>query len=122
MGLIPRILLNVQRFSGGDRTNGKWVNGTTTPLEIKASVQPLSAKEMQSLPEGRRATGQAYRLYTSDWLRTVEDNHIPPHLNPDEQPDQITIFGSQYEIFSGEVWGNSIINHNKYVATRLTSK
>ena len=115
MGLIKRQSLDGIRFTGGDRTNGKWVNGSTTPLEIKASVQPLSAKEMQALPEGRRATGQAYRLYTNDILRTVLDSS-------NEQPDQVTIYSAQYEIFSSQVWANNIINHNKYIATRLTSK
>ena len=98
--LIPRQTLTVQRYSGGSRINGKWVNGSQTPISISASVQPLTAKEMQLLPESRRASGEAYELYTNDWLRTVEDNHIPPHLNPDEQPDQITIFGTQFEVFS----------------------
>jgi hypothetical protein len=113
--LIKRQNLVGARFTGGGRVDGKWVSGSTTPLEIKASIQPLTAKEMQSLPEGRRASGQAYRLYSDDVLQTVQNN-------PDEQPDQVTLYSEQYELYSSKVWNNDIINHYKYIATRLTSK
>lgn len=111
--LIPRMLLNGTRFTGGGRTNGKWVNGSTIPLEIRASVQKLSEKDLQNLPEGVRASGQAYRLYTDDVLRTVQD---------DERADQVTIYGEVYEVSSVAIWANNVISHNKYIATRLTSK
>ena len=101
MGLIPRMTLTGERFTSGSRVDYKWVNGSTTPLEITASVQPLKPKEMEALSEGRRSAGQAYRLYTDDSLRTTQNS---------EKADRLTIFGNEYEIFSEDEWKNNIIN------------
>lgn len=113
MGLILRMTLTGDRFTSGSRVNYKWVNGATTPLEITASVQPLKPKEMETLEEGRRTGGQAYRLFTDDNLRTTQNS---------EKADRLTIFGNEYEIFAEDEWKNNIINHNSYIATRLKSK
>lgn len=36
---------------------------------IKASVQPMSAKEVAALPEGQRGGGTVYRIYTATALK-----------------------------------------------------
>lgn len=101
------------RWSDGSRIQGKWTDGTQAPFTIQTSVQPLSARDLETLPESRRATGESYKLYTNSVLRTIQNS---------EQPDQVTLFGDQFEIFSGETWSNAVIPHNKYVATRLTNR
>jgi len=115
MGLIPRQSLTVTRYTGGSKVNGKWVEGTPSTFSINTSIQPLTSKELELLPEGRRSSGESYKLYTdsSPILRTVSD---------DENPDRVSISSQDFEVFSIERWENSIINHIKYIVTRVTSK
>lgn len=115
MGLIPRQSLTVTRYAGGSKVNGKWVEGTPSTFTINASVQPLTPKEIELLPEGRRASGENYKLYAdpSPILKTVSG---------DENPDKISIYSQDFEVFSIERWENSIISHIKYIVTRVTSK
>lgn len=114
MGMIPRKSLNVRRFDGS-YVNGKWIQGSSSPFGILASVQPIDSRDLNSLPEGRRASGEGYRLYTdlNVLLKTVTDS---------ENPDIVEIYGDDFELFSSQIWGNNIINHNKYIAVRKTNK
>lgn len=115
MGLIPRQSLTVTRESGGAYVNGKWVVGTPSTFTIDASVQPLTASELELLPEARRASGESYKLYAD----------LTPALNTvttSENPDSISIFSHDFEVFSVERWENSIVNHKKYIVTRKTTK
>lgn len=111
--LIPRMTLTAQRFSGGARIKGKWINGSLTPFTIKASVQPPDSKTMETLPESRRASGEAYELFTNDTLLTTKTA---------EKADRITIYGDVFEVVSEKYWKNTIINNNVYLVVRLTTK
>lgn len=97
----------IRRQSGGTRTNGHWVEGTESNVAITASVQPLTPKEMESLPEGRR-TKQAFKLFTDTELKTVET----------QNPDRITLFGSNFEVLSIAPWRNDVINHYECVVCK----
>ena len=113
--MIPRQTLTVTRYTGGNRVNGKWVEGTPYTFTIEASVQPLTARELELLPEGRRSSGESYKLYSdpSPILNTVTSS---------ENPDQVEIFSQNFEVYSIERWENSLINHCKYIVTRVTTK
>lgn len=112
--LIPRQTLNANRYTGGARVKGKWVDGTLNPFTIKASVQPLEGKDMETLPETRRASGESYRLITDDILYTTQNS---------EKADRVTFDGDDFEVFSeAEKWTNNIINHRVYIIIRLTTK
>lgn len=115
MGLIPRQTITVTRESGGTRIDGKWVSGSTSNFTIEASIQPLTAREIQLLPESRRASGESYKLFadTTPALYTVTD---------DENPDRVSLYSQNFEIYSVKRWENSIINHKEYIATRITTK
>jgi hypothetical protein len=89
--------------------HGRMVEGTRpSPFNIKASVQPLSAFQMQSLPEGRRNRQSLYVFSDTDLGLVSETN--PPIL---------TISGVDYELVSKEPWLNGIINHFKYLASKI---
>lgn len=48
-----------ERETAGGYVDGYYVPGATTTATIKASIQPLSAKEYQNLPEGIRNEASA---------------------------------------------------------------
>jgi len=54
-----------------DTTTGKWVEGASTDTEIQASIQPISGKELLSLPEGRRER-ENIKGYTSSEIRELD--------------------------------------------------
>jgi hypothetical protein len=98
------------RMGAGSFVNGVWVEGTLTPIAFDASVQALRPKEMQMLPEGR-IVSQGYRLYTDYELKTVDTGVA-------KNPDRVTLFGLEFEVFSVEPWQSGIIPHYKAVVVR----
>jgi len=116
MSLIQRQLLTVTRYTGGTYSDGgEWVEGTPADIpNFRASKQPLSARQLQSLPEGRRASGESYRLYADP---TPELN-----ISTDESPDFVEIDGEDYEVFLRDRWDNNLINHRKYIVIRKATK
>lgn len=61
-----------RRFAAGSRgSDGRWVAGASTESTIRMSVQPLSGRELQTLPEGERTADQV-KGYTADDVRTLD--------------------------------------------------
>lgn len=100
----------VKRPPAGDYVDGVWVEGAPSNFDIKASVQPASGEDMESLPENRR-TLATYRLYT--------DIHLLENLEGVRNPDVVTLFGEDYEVTKVFPWRNGIIDHYKILATRI---
>lgn len=111
--LIPRQTITASRFTGGARVKGKWIEGTLTSFSIKASIQPPDSKTMETLPEARRASGEAYELFTNDTLLTTKTA---------EKADRVTIYGDVFEVVQEKYWKNTIINNNVYLVVRITTK
>lgn len=107
--MIPRKLLTITRAGTGSYTNGLWVDGAPVVFTLRGSVQPATAKQMLSLPEGRRQSS-AYMIYTSTLLRTVEGGR---------QPDRLTIGGAVYEVVNVAEWQNQVISHYEAMAVKV---
>jgi len=90
--------------------NGAWVEGAETAFTFYGSKQPLSGKDMLSLPEGRRDR-ESYLIYTSTQLMSAD-------INGQENPDLIVIDGNDFEIINVEPWQNGIYNHYKAIASK----
>jgi hypothetical protein len=106
---LRNFTLSIRRLASGAYVDGTWqAEIVTSTFDIRASVQPLKPKEMETLPEGRR-NSQAYRIYTDIELHTTR------HQNP----DRVELFGEEFEILSVAVWQNGIISHYKAIAVKL---
>jgi hypothetical protein len=100
------------RPSGAYDAEGRWEEATDPkPFWIEASVQPLTPRDMEKLPEGRR-TRAAYRLYTDFKLRALDDSGA-------KNPDRVWIDKQIFEVISNEAWENGIVPHNKAVVSLL---
>ena len=95
----------------GIYVEGEWVAGSTTVLSIEASIQPLRPDEMDQLPEGRRS-GQAYKLYTDDLVRTAKQDQY--------NADKLTINGEECEVVAVKPYQSGIISHYKVFAVRIS--
>jgi hypothetical protein len=74
--------------NAGTYVDGVFVPGSTSTLSIAASVQPVSGRELQRLPEGLR-TRELLSLFTVDAL-LVEA--------PGVRPDIITIRSETWQV------------------------
>jgi hypothetical protein len=72
------------------------------------SIQPLTGKETQLLPEGRRSN-ESYRIYGSVELRTSEPGQ--------ETCDQLEYRGKRFDVIAKMNWQNSVIKHYKYLVS-----
>ena len=105
-----RKLITASRKSAGAYVDGVWVEGSETAFTFYGSKQPLSGKDMLSLPEGRRDR-ETYLIYTSTELKSVD-------VNNQVNPDIIVLNGNDFEIIQVESWQNGIYNHYKAVASK----
>jgi len=97
-----------RKNADGEYVDGIWQAATETDIYIMASVQPATAQDMQSLPEGRRKAG-SFILYTDTALKTVDT----------ENPDTIDLFGDTYEVITSKPWQNDVINHYECIVSKI---
>lgn len=103
--LFPHTIAVVQRT--GSRTNGRWTE-TTANRNITGSVQPVSGKDTQFLPENRRDAG-VVKIYCNEKLNVSEQGG--------NAPGDIVIWrGRKWEVFQELDFSNGLINHFKYLA------
>lgn len=114
--MIVTRAITVYRALGTTRVNGRTVAnyGPGETVTVR-TIQPLSAKQLQALPEARRASGESYNVYTDldVTLNTVKSN---------SNPDLVELRGENYEVFSEEIHDNGIMDHKLYVILRKTGK
>ena len=103
--LFHHTIAVVQRT--GSRTNGRWTE-TTADRNITGSVQPVSGKDTQFLPENRRDAG-VVKIYCNEKLNVSEQGG--------NAPGDIVIWrGRKWEVFQELDFANGLINHFKYLA------
>lgn len=103
----------VTRANGaGAYVNGLWVPGGTTTFDIVASIQPISGREKQQLPEGFH-TKEIRVVYTTTALQTQ---------NGDALPDTVSIDGESWSVIRFERWqAFGGVHHVAYIAREPVS-
>ena len=103
--LFPRTINYKHRTA--ELVNGVW-EFSETDGTFTGSVQPLTGKELQFLPEGRRDIG-LMKVYSNTPLSvSVEGSNTPG--------DVVIWSGRKWEIIRELVFANDLINHYKYIA------
>lgn len=103
--LFPRTIGYKHRTA--ELVNGVW-EFSETDGTFTGSVQPLTGKELQFLPEGRRDIG-LMKVYSNTPLSvSVEGSNTPG--------DIVIWAGRKWEIIRELVFANDLINHYKYIA------
>jgi len=108
---LSRTEVRVVRFTKGRRIGGKLKSSAKQPFVIKAAVQPLSGRETETLPEGRRQM-HVLKLYTQTKLFVEDDKN-------DLRADLLEIDGETYEVFKSEKYTGLGLNHYKVMAARV---
>lgn len=83
--------ITLRRTAAGSRDAlGDFVAGTTSTSSIKASVQPLTGKDADSLPEGERH---------KDWLKLYTRTELRPvSQHAGSAGDRVEVDGITYEV------------------------
>jgi hypothetical protein len=98
----------VTRQSPGTYVQGRYTPGTESTFTVVASVQPVTGRDLQDLPEGQYAN-EVKKLYTAVELRT---------RHPDSEPDRINIYGETYTVIQVNRWDGFGDKHYKVLVSR----
>lgn len=111
----------VQSFTTGSyavtrqNTNGTFVEGVFKPgapsrFPVSGSLQPLSDRDTQVLPELYR-TRQTYKLYSDAVLLTEREFGM-------KRADRVVLYGESYVVFSTNRWDGTSIPYKRYVLVK----
>jgi hypothetical protein len=101
----------VTRAAQGSYSSGRYVAAATAQLNIDASVQPLTGRQLRSLPEAFHSENTK-AIYTSTLLRT---------RTPTTAPDIVAIGGENYEVFQVDTWTLHGATHYEVLAALVVT-
>ena len=101
-----------RRFAAGSVVAHRYVAGASTDSTIQMGVQPMSDREVSTLPEGERIS-QVLKGYTTADVRALDDK-----ASPQELADQIVIDSIVYEV-RAVVEETALIPHKRVRLMRL---
>lgn len=96
----------VTRRAAGAYASGIWADGSTSTFSITAHVQPVTGRDLKTLPEGQRAEDSRI-VYTTTELRATAGG-----------PDSISIGGEAYEVTRVETWSGLGGTHYRAIVHR----
>lgn len=108
--MLRKFLFNVTRKAAGAHVNGKWVAGADTTYELRGNLQPLTDKEMLTLPEGRRGSS-AFKIFSDIPMQYA---NVQTHTNS----DTLLINGVLHECIASNPWQNGIRSHYKNIVAK----
>lgn len=109
--MLGRKSFMVTRVKPGSYVNGRWVEESTIPFEIKASKQPVSVNDLQSLEEGRRSSA-TYKFYTDTELFTAD-------VTTGRNADKIEINSVMHEVIKVDPFLSGIISHYRVIVAKV---
>ncbi len=89
-----RVIQVRRRLPGSYDIRGQYTDGILTRLNITASIQPVTSRERELLPEGTRLR-EMFNLFTITKL-------LPPRGAPPVGGDIVTINGDEFLVVSCE--------------------
>lgn len=96
-------------------TEGEIVAGASSTTPIRASVQPITGKELETLPEGERSK-EWFKVYTKDDVRTGTQ-HVG---TVGRRADHLVFDGAEHEVRKVQPWrSRSPIPHTKALCVRV---
>lgn len=97
--------------STGDFVKGRWVENAKTPVTLLGVITPMSAKELQQLPEADRVIG-SINIYT------IQPIYLTSGDNPKRTSDQVLWKGHYHKV----VQVNDYSDHGFYygIGQRIT--
>jgi len=89
---------------------GNIIEGTSSEVNINASVQPADRIQMEALPQ-LRDYKQTFILYSNTELFTAD-------AEAKTEADKVSIYGKDFEVVTVEPWLNGVRSHYKIIVGR----
>ena len=102
------------RYAASTVVNGEPVAGATTTTTITGSVQPLTGREVERLPEGVRQR-VTLKIYTTAELRAAD-----PTTSPKRRGDEVTVDGEVFEVTEVSQHTQLLPHYRAYLMRRAT--
>lgn len=115
MSLLTENTATITRYAPGAYVNGRWVDGESTTLTIRGSIQPARGRDLRRLPEGQRVSG-AVAIYTATTLRTASE---ASDAGGASRADVLHWQGRDWEVSVVDVWGSGRAAHCYAVAVLI---
>lgn len=109
MSILGEEPVVLRRYSAGENVDGKYVEGQAEDLPILMSVQPVTGRQLEMLPEGKRAKEVLVGYTEHTDIRTVEQG---------DQADQVLVDGIAYEVHSRKHY-RAVIPHASVMLVRV---
>lgn len=107
--LFPHTIRLLKR-SSGTYSKGRW-SSQESESSFVGSVQPVTGKDTEFLPENRRDTGLVKVYSNSPLTVSIEGG--------DSQGDIVIWAGKRWEVVQELVFANGLIDHYKYIAAYI---
>lgn len=112
--LTGKIDLTVYRKSAGDyNEGGYWVEGSYTPVIIKANVQPAQFHEIKTFPESEH-TKKWVNVWSASLLRTMKEGE------GGHSADMFYFEDDLYEIRKAQKYSMGVLDHSYAMASRVS--
>ena len=117
MGLVDSFLrpssdkLAIVSFHSGKYIQGRWDEGKPAIRYLRASLQPMKAREIQQLPEARR-TSEAVKIYVETPISTQDVIAL-------KSAERVCFKGVDYEVHQVEDWTDTDLPHYKVIALKV---
>lgn len=92
------VALVVTRHAPATRVLGRGVAGSTSTINLTASVQPVTGRDLKTLPEGRHAT-DCRKLISVTELKVT---------------DTVTLNGDVFEVYKVKQWTDGLDESDRY--------
>jgi len=116
MEFLPQFTETISMFvkTGGQYIDGRFIEGSEVESFIVASVQRLTMRERELLPEGYRAR-ETLKIYTEiDNIELIENDVLPI-----EEAAEFGYKGKRYSMLASEEW-DYLIPHWKITVVAKT--
>lgn len=94
--------------STGSFVRGEWVESAPTTFTFQGSIQPISAKDLELVPQGLEDRGMI-KIYTNTELTISREG-------TNSSGDMINWQGSEWEVIQKIPNQSDLISHFKYIA------
>lgn len=110
MNSFRKSIVVIRKGIGKFDEYGNWIDAEEQQITIKASIQPLNMREMETLPEGQRS---------SNMIKIYTDTELHATIQSGNKADIIVWLGKRWEILSCAVYQMNIIPHYKAIAMEM---
>lgn len=109
IGLVGKTHVVTRRSASSFDATGDFVEGASSQISISGSLQPVTGRMIEKMPEGLRDKASAV-MYTASVLNSARDGNAG---------DRISFGSDTYEVMGIIDWSDPVGGHYAYALERI---